>query len=198
MGRALFNLCRLPVPCRVNGSGAVEWVPAYRSYLGPGWIDEASVTLVLDELKAAGVPALDAELPVLVEPSELQGLLDRYQGLDDEPPPDGDSEDEVALDEDEESPLDADEQNRWLRFLTWIGVNRVLRPVHFHDAEDRGSGWLSTRELVKPAGWAFQNLGDLWLHSRHAQPTKSWASTRSTAMSGTSTNSMTSSTYGGS
>ena len=160
--RALFNLCRLPVPCRINGSGPVEWVPAYRSYLGPGWIGGASVTHILDSLRAAGLPMNDVELPVLVEPVELQGLLDRYQGLDDGAPPTADAEDEVALDEDEESPLDADERNRWLRFLTWIGVNRVLRPVHFHDAEDRGSGWLSTKGLTRPVGWAFRDLRDLW------------------------------------
>ena len=160
--RALFNLCRLPVPCRINGSGPVEWVPAYRSYLGPGWIGSASVTHILDTLRAAGLPMDGAELPVLVEPAELQGLLDRYQGLDDPTPLAADAEDEVALDEDEESPLDVDERNRWLRFLTWIGVNRVLRPVHFHDAEDRGGGWLSTRTLTRPNGWAFRDLGDLW------------------------------------
>ena len=160
--RALFNLCRLPVPCRINGAGPVEWVPAYRSYLGPGWIGGASVTLILDTLRAAGLPMNGVELPVLVEPVELQGLLDRYQGLDDGPPLAADAEDEVAIDEDEESPLDADERNRWLRFLTWIGVNRVLRPVHFHDAEDRGSGWLSTRGFTRPTGWAFRDLGDLW------------------------------------
>ena len=160
--RALFNLCRLPVPCRINGSGPVEWVPAYRSYLGPGWIGGASVTHILDSLKAAGMPMNDVELAVLVQPAELQGLLDRYQGLDDGAPPTAEAEDEVSLDEDEESPLDADEHNRWLRFLTWIGVNRMLRPVHFHDAEDRGSGWLSTKGLTQPVGWAFRDLRDLW------------------------------------
>lgn len=160
--RQLFNLCRLPVPCRINGSGPLEWVPAYRSYLGPGWIGDGSVTHVLDVLRVAGLPMNGAELPVLVEPVELQGLLDRYQGLDGGPPPAADTEDEVGLDEDEESPLDADERNRWLRFLSWIGVNRVLRPVHFHDAEDRGGGWLSTKGLTRPVGWAFQDLGDLW------------------------------------
>ena len=159
--RALFNLCRLPVPCRINGSGPVEWVPAYRTYLGPGWIGGASVTYILDSLRAAGLP-VNGELPVLVEPAELQGLLDRYQGLDGGALLAADAEDEVALDEDEESPLDLDEHNRWLRFLTWIGVNRVLRPVHFHDAEDRGSGWLSTKGLTRPVGWAFRDLGDLW------------------------------------
>jgi hypothetical protein len=38
-----------------------------------------------------------------------------------------------------------------------------LRPVHFHDVEDRASGWLKTYDLRRPEGWAFQNIPvDLW------------------------------------
>src|SRR5207249_1040113 len=52
---------------------------------------------------------------------------------------------------------------RWIDFLTWIGVNPVLRPVHFHDVEDRATGWLTTKNLAQPEGWAFRGLGpDLW------------------------------------
>ena len=45
-----------------------------------------------------------------------------------------------SVDEDEEQALETDELERWLVFLSWLGVNRSIRPVHFHDVEDR-SGW---------------------------------------------------------
>ena len=39
--RALFNLCRMPVPCTVNGEET--WVPAYQAYFGTAWIGDASI-----------------------------------------------------------------------------------------------------------------------------------------------------------
>ena len=65
------------------------------------------------------------------------------------------NEDEVGLEEDEEAPPDQAERERWIDFLTWIGVNRVLRPVHFHDVEDRATGWLTTRDLGRPTAGRF-------------------------------------------
>lgn len=66
--------------------------------------------------------------------------------------------DEVSLDEDEEAAVEEDEQSRWLSFFQWLGVNQALRPVHFHDVEDRASGWLKTSNLARPEGWIFQNI----------------------------------------
>ena len=76
---------------------------------------------------------------------------------------DSGEQDEVGLEEDEEAPPDQGERERWIHFLSWIGVNRFLRPVHFHDVEDRATGWLTTRDLGRPDGWAFRELApDLW------------------------------------
>ena len=34
--------------------------------------------------------------------------------------------------------------------------------MHFHDVEDDATGWLTTKELTRPNGWAFRALGDTW------------------------------------
>jgi hypothetical protein len=47
-----------------------------------------------------------------------------------------------------------------------------LRPVHFHDAEDRAKGWISTRGLERPSGWAFRELGPIWDEYRGQLRTK--------------------------
>ena len=73
-----------------------------------------------------------------------------------------DEDDEVGLDEDTDRALESDERARWVAFLSWIGVNRALRPIHFHDVEDRDTGWLSTKDLDRPGGWAFAELDDTW------------------------------------
>jgi hypothetical protein len=50
-----------------------------------------------------------------------------------------------------------------LGFFQWLGVNQSLRPVHFHDVEDRASGWLKTNDLGRPEGWIFQRIpADVW------------------------------------
>src|SRR5262249_36003489 len=67
-------------------------------------------------------------------------------------------EDEVSIEEDEEAALDADDKGRWLEFFLWLGVNQSLRAVHFHDVEDRASGWLKTSGLQRPEGWAFRQV----------------------------------------
>ena len=56
--RALFNLARLPVPCRTSTEGVYDWQPAYRVYFGEDWIGDASVEYVLDAVaKADGTPS---------------------------------------------------------------------------------------------------------------------------------------------
>jgi hypothetical protein len=168
--RALFNLSRLDVPCRGESDGAVKWVPAYQAYFGIDWLGESSVECILQagrDLAVAGLPAVD----FVLGPDSFGGLLERYRHLKGDDEGEESSvdvgEDEVSLDEDEEVALDADDRERWLRFFQWLGVNAALRPVHFHDVEDRASGWLKTHNLRRPDGWAFQNVQpDLWTKYR--------------------------------
>ncbi len=161
--RALFNLCRLDVPCRKRGDDRILWMPAYRVYFGDDWIGDNSIEWVLLTGEEVGEVVPDAYL--LLEPNAFVGLLDRYRhlksaGVSD----DGElGEDEVSIDEDEESALDADDRTRWFEFFSWLGVNASLRPVHFHDVEDRASGWLRTKGLRRPEGWAFQKVPEaIW------------------------------------
>ena len=163
--RAIFNLSRLPVPCRPRHGTEVEWRPAYEVYLGEDWLGDESIEKVLSALKKHnGVPP---DIPLLASPDLFNGLLGRFRHL--EGAVEGAEEDEVSLEEDEEAPPDQAERERWLYFLTWIGVNRVLRPVHFHDVEDRGTGWITTKDLSRPEGWAFRQLApQLWDEFRQA------------------------------
>jgi hypothetical protein len=164
--RALFNLARLPVPCRGRDGRDIEWHPAYTVYFGEDWIPgEESVERVLRSLAESGQTVPD--VPLLVEPPRLVGQLVGFSHLHDEnQEPDAttdEGEDEVDINEDEEETLDTDEHERWLRFLTWLGVNRGLRPVPFHDVEDRSSGWLTTKGLSRPVGRAFARVPqDVW------------------------------------
>ncbi len=170
--RALFNLSRLDVPCRGSSDGDVKWIPAYRAYFGSDWLGPSSVECILNvgrELGLTGLPVVD----FVLGPDRFGGLLERYRHLKGDEEGDeggGDvGEDEVSIDEDEEVALDADDRERWLRFFQWVGVNASLRPVHFHDVEDRASGWLKTHNLRRPDGWAFQNVpGELWTRYRQA------------------------------
>lgn len=152
--RALFNLCRLRVPCRVKVGLEFEWRPAYQVYLGADWIGDASIERVLSATTKHGAKV--PQIPLLAGPEYFDGLLARFRDL--EQSTEGDDEGEVSLDEDEEAPPDQQDRERWITFLTWLGVNRVIRPVHFHDVEDHGTGWLKTKDLHRPDGWAFQQL----------------------------------------
>ena len=157
--RALFNLSRLPVPCRVDDEAELEWRPAYQVYLGENWLGDASIERVIRIARRHGADV--PNIPLLAGPEHFDGLLAQFRHL--EEAVEGDDEDEVGLDEDEDAPPDQAERDRWIDFLTWIGVNRVLRPVHFHDVEDRATGWLTTKDLRQPDGWAFRKLpASLW------------------------------------
>lgn len=165
--RALFNLSRLPVPCRGMEADAVRWLPAYRVYFGKDWIGEASAENLVDALESVSAKQT-LDLPFLLPPDEFLG---RLEGATEDEPPDpelDEDEDEVDLDEDFDKTLESDERSAWVAFLKWIGVNEVLRPVHFHDVEELESGWLTTRDLVKPKGWAFARAGKSWDHFRSA------------------------------
>jgi hypothetical protein len=159
--RALFNLSRLPVPCRTPG-GEESWLPAYKVYFGRDWIGDDSVESVTDALVAAGADASVLGLPMLDSPDRfldrLQDLADIVDDADDSP----DEDDEVGIEEDTDRALESDEHARWIAFLSWIGVNAALRPVHFHDVEDRDTGWLTTKNLKRPGGWAFDSMDEKW------------------------------------
>lgn len=159
--RALFNLSRLDVPCRGSSDVEVKWVPAYRAYFGIDWLGDSSVECILKAGRDIGVTGLP-DVDFVLCPGRFGGLLEHYRHLkEDEASEIGagdEGEDEVSLDEDEDVALDADDRDRWHRFFQWLGVNASLRPVHFHDVEDRASGWLKTHNLPRPEGWAFQNI----------------------------------------
>jgi hypothetical protein len=162
--RGLFNLSRLDVPCRSPDSHQVTWVPAYRTYFGEDWVGDASFQRVCHSCSDVGEnpPAVN----FLISPAMFSGLLDRFKHLNAITPEESAEEgaDEVSLDEDEDAALDSDEQGCWLRFFRWLGVNVSLRPIHFHDVEDRASGWTTTRLLQRPSGWAFRSIpDDRWL-----------------------------------
>lgn len=164
--RALFNLSRLDVPCRGRTADEVTWTPAYKVYFGTDWIGTGSVEQILRVGREIGVEGLP-EIHFLLSPDRFGGLLDRYRHLKDDVDVGNQTEDvgedEVSIEEDEDVALDADDRERLLRFFQWLGVNTSLRPVHFHDVEDRASGWLKTGQLRRPEGWAFQNIPtDLW------------------------------------
>lgn len=158
--RAIFNLSRLPVPC-VGDDGSEEWIPAYRAYFGRAWIEDRSFEHVIDSLPADDPSRGEIDARFVVSPEWFLGLLESP----DEAPSDevgGVDDDEVDLDEDVDRALETTEFDRWFNFLSWIGVNRSLRLVHFHDVEDRDTGWLTTKELEQPKGWAFRELGGTW------------------------------------
>ncbi len=164
--RALFNLCRMPVPC--IGDGGTEWVPAYRAYFGSAWFkdlgqEDGSIEPLVNAVKAVK-SSPDFRLSIVLPPAEFVEHLERMRGfravVDAEASETDD--DEVGVDDDDEQPTEVDARERWLSFLTWLGVNHVLRPVPFHDAEDRAKGWTSTKGLARPAGSAFAGLTGIW------------------------------------
>lgn len=165
--RALFNLARLRVPCRTV-DGEERWEPAYRVYFGKDWLGADSVEHIMEAVPhAASKQGHIEHIAYLAPPAKFLGTLDLPRSdFDQVAGPAEDNDDEVDLDEDADTPLETDERERWTAFLTWLGVNPALRPVHFHDVEERGSGWVSTKGLPQPDGWAFSSLGTTWSNFR--------------------------------
>ena len=146
--RALLNLSRLPVPCRTDEGE--RWLPAYRVYFGADWIGDQSVELRRRRRSGRRVRAARVRLPRLARAVRRTSRRTRSgparQARIARP-----TSDEVEADEDADQAIETDEPDRWIAFLSWIGVNRALRPVHFHDVEDDATGWLTTRNLAQPA-----------------------------------------------
>ena len=159
--RAMFNLSRLPVPAR-TAQGNWVWVPAYRVYFGSDWIGKDSFEHVINAVNESRDHDVLLNAHFLAPPDQFLGLLD----MESSDPEDGDQaseeDDEVDLDEDVDRALEHSELERWRNFFTWIGVNHSVRLVHFHDVEDRDTGWLTTKDLAQPQGWAFRGLGQTW------------------------------------
>jgi hypothetical protein len=165
--RALFNLSRMPLPCRTS-TGQPRWAPAFSVYFGSDWIGPDSIEDLIASVDPDDPMAEHlGEINFLAPPQDFLGHLD-LPAADPTPaaPDTADDYDEVDVDEDSDIPLETTERERWISFLSWIGVNHALRPVHFHDVEDRGSGWVSTKGLEQPQGWAFSQLGSTWDHYR--------------------------------
>ena len=163
--RANFNLSRLPVPCR-TAEGSEAWIPAYRVYFGSDWIGENSFEQVVNAVNESREDGNVLESHFLVPPEQFLGLLDTEHPKQEVSGEETSEEDEVDLDEDVDRALETSEFERWLNFFSWIGVNRSLRLIHFHDVEDRDTGWLTTKELTQPQGWAFRELGETWTSFR--------------------------------
>ena len=162
--RALFNLSRLDVPCRGENPDKVEWIPAYKAYFGKDWVGDDSVELILEAAYENGIKSLSG-FRFLAPPTVFFGLLEKYRDLNEASQGENTDigADEVTVDEDEEAAVEVDDHSRWLAFFQWLGVNQSLRPVHFHDVEDRASGWLKTSNLGRPEGWIFKNIpANLW------------------------------------
>lgn len=159
--RALFNLARLPVPVRTRADGGVRWVPAFRVYFGKDWTAQDSVEAIFDVVRevSPGLPL--PEIEYLAPPEFFRGRLAQYRVLEGlaEPSDEVVDVDEVSIDENEDLALETNEVDRWMTFLGWLGVNRALRAVHFHDVEEPRGGWLRTRGLVRPEGAAFDGVG---------------------------------------
>lgn len=152
--RALMNLSRLPVPCR-STDGEDLWLPAYRVYFGKDWIGEDSVEEV-----ATAIDGGHVEFTYLAEPETFFGCLEVAEP--EASSTDSLEDDEIDIDEDIDRAIETNEKDRWINFLSWIGVNKALRAVHFHDVEDDGTTWLTTKDLARPNGWAFRKLGETW------------------------------------
>lgn len=168
--RAFFNLSRLEVPCRVEDGEEPEWLPVHQVYFGRDWVGDDSVEAVADAMAEAGAslkvrflapPGVFAPYATAIgvheeeeaEQAEVSSVADADEG-------------EVDLDDDTDEALETTVQERWRNFFAWLGVSRGLRLIHFHDVDDSGTGWTSTKNLVLPGGWAFGGLDRAWLDYR--------------------------------
>ena len=161
--RAFFNLSRLEVPCRSDHDDDLTWAPAHQVYFGRDWIGDDSVEGIVEAMAAAG-ERLDVKFLAAPEAfAAYSGAIGVHADEDDgaHHQPD-DDEGEVDLEDDTDEALETTVDDRWRNFFAWLGVSRGLRLVHFHDVDDTGTGWTSTKGLGLPGGWAFAGLNDAW------------------------------------
>lgn len=181
--RAFFNLSRLEVPCRNQPDGEQVWAPAHRVYFGRDWVGLDSVEDLADAMAAAGAPM---DIKFLAPSREFEafasavGVADA-QRTDLEAPTTVD-DGEVDLEDDTDEILETTAADRWRNFFAWLGVSRGLRLVHFHDVDDAGTGWTSTKGMQLPGGWAFGGLDQTWAEYRKEltqslEPDPRWNST---------------------
>src|SRR5262249_21485779 len=162
--RAFFNLSRLEVPCRPVAGNGTKWVPAHRVYFGRDWVGADSVEEIADAMAAAGQP-IDVDF---LAPPEVFAAYASAIGVhvdDDDIGPSAareTDEGEVDLEDDTDEVLETTFDDRWRNFFAWLGVSRGLRLIHFHDVDDSGTGWTSTKGLSLPGGWAFAGLEPIW------------------------------------
>lgn len=165
--RAYFNLSRLEVPCRAEPGKEPEWLPAYRVYFGRDWVGADSVEEVADAVASAGhlldihylaAPSVFAAFSstIGVDSDDLADATDEYEP----------SDDEVDLDDDTDEVMETTADERWRNFFAWLGVSRGLRLIHFHDVDDTATGWVSTKGLGLPGGWAFTGFNESWAEYR--------------------------------
>jgi hypothetical protein len=162
--RAFFNLSRLEVPCRPVPGNSMKWAPAHRVYFGRDWVGTDSVEEIADAMAAAGQPM---HVDFLASPevfAAYASAIGVHVDDDDTGPsatrePD---EGEVDLEDDTDEVLETTVDDRWRNFFAWLGVSRGLRLIHFHDVDDSGTGWTSTKGLSLPGGWAFAGLEPIW------------------------------------
>ncbi|OZB89282.1 MAG: hypothetical protein B7X41_03660 [Microbacterium sp. 14-71-5] len=162
--RAFFNLSRLEIPCRPGPDGEPVWMPAHRVYFGRDWVGKDSVEDLAEAMDAAGKPL---DIHFLASPetfSPYSAVVGVDAGTDDEVRAAGstDAEGDVDLEDDTDQVLETTADDRWHNYFAWLGVSRGLRLVHFHDVDDAGTGWTSTKGLVLPGGWAFAGLDKVW------------------------------------
>lgn len=168
--RAFFNLSRLEVPCRSHTDGETTWAPAHQVYFGRDWLGPDSVEDLADAMAEVGSPM---DLKFLAPPEEFEPFAsaigvdvesDRGEPAARTAVDDG----EVDLEDDTDEVLETTAADRWRNFFAWLGVSRGLRLVHFHDVDDAGTGWTSTKGMPLPGGWAFKGLEKSWAAYRTA------------------------------
>lgn len=156
--RAFFNLSRLDVPCRRAGSDELVWAPAHQVYFGEDWVQAQSIEGVARAMDDAGEPL---NLLFLAGPSEFAsysaGLVSTSSATSDP----ADTDEDVDIEADTDEAMETTAEERWRNFFAWLGVSRALRLIHFNDVDDE-AGWVTTKNMELPRGWAFSGLDEVW------------------------------------
>lgn len=160
--RAFFNLSRLEVPCRAP-DGEESWQPAFTVYFGRDWVGDDSVEALADAAAEAGQ---DLGIHFLAPPSAFEEYASTLGVHSEDDAAEADApivdDGEVDIEDDTDQVLETTAADRWRNFFAWLGVSQGLRLVHFHDVNDPATGWTTTKDLVRPGGWAFQHLDGVW------------------------------------